>query len=138
MVKRALTRQRRKYKARRIIQEVQKGKKHQFVCRVLHCEENDMATRDRQTWKNELERYSRKKYQDDEMKTKAKRELVEWEERSKQERDGGSQGRRMTMSVLMQNKASFSNGKAVGIDGISADSEVHSGERCRKAERFLT
>ena len=54
MVKRALTRQRRKDKARRIMQEVQKGKKHQFVCRVLHCEGNDTATRGKQgrtNWK---------------------------------------------------------------------------------------
>ena len=35
-----------------------------------------VATRDRQKWKNELDRFLRKKYQDDEMKKKAKRNLM--------------------------------------------------------------
>ena len=32
-----------------------------------------------------------------------------------------SQEQRLTMSVIMQSRASFSNGKAVGVDGISAE-----------------
>ena len=40
------------------------------------------------------------------MRKKTKRELVEWEERSKLEPVGDSFGPRMTMSVLMQNRVS--------------------------------
>ena len=67
-------------------------------------------------WKEELERYSRNTYQDEEMRMKARKELDEWEEGSR-----GSQEPRLTMSVIMQSRASFSNGKAAGIDGISAE-----------------
>ena len=62
--------------------------------------------------KNELERSSRKRYQEDEMKKKARRELDDWEERSRQEYDEESQGPRMIMSVLMQSRASFADGKS--------------------------
>ena len=53
---------------------------------------------------------------------KARKELQEWEERSRRQRGGtgGSQEPRLTMSVIMQMRASFSIGKAVGVDGISA------------------
>ena len=98
-------------------------KSKQTVCQALYCESEGGTTSDRQKWKEELERYSRNKYQDDEMKKKAKKELDEWDERDRRckERDGGSQGPRLTVSVLMQSRASFSNEKAVKIDGISAE-----------------
>ena len=50
---------------------------------------------------------------------KAKRAHEKWEERSRKRREGtgGSQGPRLTMSVIMQSRA----GKAVGVDGISAE-----------------
>ena len=53
---------------------------------------------------------------------KARRKLEEWEERSRRQREGsaGCQEPRLTMSVVMQSRASFSNGKEVGVDGISA------------------
>ena len=78
---------------------------------------------DRQKWKEELERYSREKYQEEEMRIKAKKELDEWEERVRRQKDqdGEHQAPRLTMSVVMQSRASFSNGKAVGVDGISAE-----------------
>ena len=123
ITKRELTKQRRRYKARRIIQEVQKANKKLNACHELHCEKEGGKTSDRQKWKEELERYSRKKYQDDGMNAKAKKELEEWEERSRRQRrdSEGSQEPKLTMSVIMQSRASFSNGKAVGIDGISAE-----------------
>ena len=56
------------------------------------------------------------------MKKKAKEELDARDEKCRsKEKSGGSQGPKSTMSVLMQSRASFSDGKAVGIDGISAD-----------------
>ena len=79
MAKRELTKQRRRYKARRIMQEVQKAKKKQNACHELYCEKGG-ETSDRQKWKEELERYSRKRYQDEAMHAKAKKELEEWEE----------------------------------------------------------
>ena len=123
MAKRELTKQRRRYMARRIIQEVQKAKKKQNACRELHCEKEGGKPSDRQKWKEELERYSRKKYLDDEMNAKAEKEFEEWEERSRRQRRyrGESQEPKLTMSVIMQSRASFSNGKAVGLDGISAE-----------------
>ena len=75
MAKRELTKQRR-YRAKRIIQEVQKVKKKQTACHALYCEKERGPTSDRQKWKEELERYSRNKYQDEEMGIKAKKELV--------------------------------------------------------------
>ena len=36
-------------------------------------------------------------------------------------KNGENKGPKFIMSVLMQSRASFSNGKAVGIDGISAE-----------------
>ena len=82
------------------------------------------TTSDRQKWKEELERYPRNKYQDEEMRTKARKELDEWEERSRRHKHeaGEHQAPRLTMSVIMQSRAaSFSNGKAVGVDRISAE-----------------
>ena len=60
---------------------------------------------------------------DDEMRKTAKEKLDEWDERGRrwEERIGGRHGPRPTMSVLMQRRASFQNGKAVGTDGISAE-----------------
>ena len=73
-----LTKQRRRYKARRIMQEMQKVKNKPFVCQALYCkEEEGHATTDRQKWKEELGRYLRKKYQDEEMRKKARKELDE-------------------------------------------------------------
>ena len=73
-------------------------------------------------WKEELERCSRNKYQDEEMRMKARKELDKWEKR-RRHRGGAGESRepRLTMSVIMQSRASFSNGKAVGVDGISAE-----------------
>ena len=78
---------------------------------------------DRQKWKEEVERYSRKQCQDDGMNAKARKELQEWEESSRRQRSetGESQEPKLTMSVIMQSRASFSIGKAVGVDGISAE-----------------
>ena len=86
------------------------------------CEEEGETTSDKK-WKEELERYSRKKYQDEEMRMKARKELEEWEGRSRRQRGGagGSQEPRLTMSVIMQSRAWFSNGKTVGVDGISTE-----------------
>ena len=56
------------------------------------------------------------------MTKKAEKELEEWDEKSKRNRKmKESEGPKLTMSVLMQSRASFSTGKAVGIDGISAE-----------------
>ena len=101
----------------------QKVKSKHIVCHELYCEREGETTSDRQKWKEELERYSSDKYQDGEMRRKAKEELDEWDERGRrwEERIGGRQGPRLTMSVLVQSRASFPNGKAVGIDGISAE-----------------
>ena len=48
------------------------------------------------------------------MRMKARKELDEWEERSRRQRGGtgGSQDPRLTMSVIMQCRASFSNGSS--------------------------
>ena len=121
LAQRELTKQRRRYRARRIILEVQEVKNKHIVCHELHCEEEDAVTSVRQKWKKELERYSRMKYQDDEMKKMARRELEEWEGRRKKSYNWACQEPRLTMSVLMQSRATFSNGKAVGIDGLSAE-----------------
>ena len=123
MAKRELTEQRRRYRTRRIMQEMQKVKNKQAACQALYCEKEGETTSDRPKWKEELERYSRNKYQDEEMRMKARKELDEWEERSRSRREGtgGSQDPRLTLSVIMQSRASFSNGKAVGIDGTSVE-----------------
>ena len=65
----------------------------------------------------------RKKYQDDDMKKKAKEELDEWDEQGRKNKGkkGENQGPKLTMSVLMQSRASFSNGKALRVDCISAE-----------------
>ena len=58
------------------------------------------------------------------MRTKAREELDEWmgeRSRRQRERTGGSREPRLAMSVVTQSKASFSDGKAGGIDGISAE-----------------
>ena len=123
MARRELTKQRRKYRARRIMQEVQKVKNKQTACHGLYCRKEGGKTSGRQQWKEELERYSRIKYQDEEMRIKAKNELEEWKERNRIKRGAteGSQEPKLTMSVIMQSRASFSTGKAVGVDGISAE-----------------
>ena len=59
------------------MQDVQKVKNNLFVRPTLYCEEEGAATSDRQKWKKELQGYSRKKYQDEEMKKKARKELDE-------------------------------------------------------------
>ena len=69
-----MTKRRRNYRARRITQEVQRVKNNQLVGHAQQCEEDGLATRDKQKWKNELERCLRKKYQDDEMKIEKERE----------------------------------------------------------------
>ena len=101
ITKRELTKQRRRYKARRIIQEVQKAKKKQNACRELPCEKEGGKASDRQKWKEELERYSRKKYQDDGMNAKAEKELEEWEERSRRQRrdSGENQGKKKKLTL---------------------------------------
>ena len=105
------------------LQGMQKVKNKQATSQALYCEKEGENTSDRQKWKEELERYSRNKYQDEEMRMKARKELDEWDERSRKQRRraGGSQEPRLPMSVIMQSRASFSNGKAVGMDGISAE-----------------
>ena len=40
---------------------------------------------------------------------------------SRQQARGKQKAPNLTMSVLMQSRASFSNGKAVGVDGISSE-----------------
>ena len=74
-------------------------------------------------WKEELERCSRNKCQDEEMRMKARKELDKCEKRRRRHRGGAGESRepRLTMSVIMQSRASFSNGKAGGVDGISAE-----------------
>ena len=72
MAKKELTKHRRRYRARRIMQEVQKVMKNTNACHKLYCENEGS----------------------EELKT---------------------------MSVIMQRRASSSNGKAVGVDGISAE-----------------
>ena len=64
-----------------------------------------------------------KSYQDEEMRMKARRELEMWEESSRKERErnGGSPEPKLTMSVIMQSRASFLYEKAVGGEGISAE-----------------
>ena len=63
------------------------------------------------------------------MRMKVRRELEKWEDRRRKQRegDGGSQEPRLTMSVIMQSRASFLNGETVGVDGISAgDTQIYS------------
>ena len=105
------------------MQEIQKVKSKQHVCHALYCEREGETTSNRQQGKEELERYSRNKNQDDEMRKKAREELKDWDERARrcEERNRGGQGPTLTMSLLMQSRASFSNGKAVGIDSITAE-----------------
>ena len=104
------------------MQEMQKVKNKQAGCQALFSEKEGETTSDRQKWKEELERYSRNKYQDEEMRMKARKELDEWKERSRRQRvgTGGSQEPRLSMSLIMQSRASFSNVKAEGVDGILA------------------
>ena len=104
--KRELTKQRRRYKARRITQEVEQAKKKQNACREVHFEKEGGKTTDRQKWKEELKTYSRKKYQDDEMNAKAKKELEEWEERSRRQRweSGASQEKAFERRYIGEDK----------------------------------
>ena len=118
LAKRELKKQRRRYRAKKNRARDAEGQE-QSNCR--YCEEEGEATSDRQKWKKKMERYSRKKYQDEEMKKKARKELDEWEERCWKGYVWEGQGPGLTMADLMQSGASFSNGKAVGIDGISAE-----------------
>ena len=55
---------------------------------------------------------------------KARKELEEWEEKVKRQKKGTGEQRapRLTMSVVRRSRASFSNDKAVGVDGISLKS----------------
>ena len=57
------------------------------------------------------------------MRMKARKELEEWDEKVEKQKKGAGDQRapRLTMSVVMQSRASFSNGKSVGVDGISAE-----------------
>ena len=57
------------------------------------------------------------------MRGKARKELEELEEKVRRQKKQTGEQRvpRLTMSVVMQSRASFSNGKAVGVDGISAE-----------------
>ena len=85
-----------------------------------------------------MERYSKEKYQDEEMRMKTKKELYEWEERNTRHKDevGEHQAPRLTMSVIMQSRALFSNGKAVGVDGISAEVlNPYLRKLCRKSKK---
>ena len=77
MAKRKLAKQRRKYRASRIIQTLQKAKNKNDGCLTLYCENENGTTCDRQKWNEELERYSRAKYQDEKMRGKARKELEE-------------------------------------------------------------
>ena len=106
--KRNLAKQRR-YRARRTIQGLQKGKNKNEGCHALYS--GIRTTGDRQKWKEELEIFPRGKYQDERMRMKAKKELEEWEERIKKQKDeaGKHQAPRLTMSVVMRSRASFSN-----------------------------
>ena len=56
IAERELTKQRRKYKVRRILQETQKAKSKQNICNSLFCEKKGESTSDKQKWKEELER----------------------------------------------------------------------------------
>ena len=62
-------------------------KNKQTVGHVLCCERERETTIDRQKWREELERYSRNKHQDDAMRKKAKEELDDWDERQKMGRE---------------------------------------------------
>ena len=57
------------------------------------------------------------------MNAEARKELEEWEERSRGQgrESGASREPKLTMSVIMQSGASCSSGKAVGLEGISAE-----------------
>ena len=57
------------------------------------------------------------------MRVKARKELEEYEEKVSTQRNetGEQRAPRLTMSVVRQSRASFSNGKAVGVKGISAE-----------------
>ena len=63
-----------------------KKKNKNAGCHALDCEKG-RTTSDRQQWKQELERYSREKYQDEEMRMNTKKELDEWEERVRRQKD---------------------------------------------------
>ena len=71
MATRKLTKQRRRYIARRIMQEMPKVKNKQAACQALDCGKEGETTSDKQngrrSWKD-----STNKYQDDEMRMKAR------------------------------------------------------------------
>ena len=99
---------------------MQKAKNKNEGCKTLYCENEGETTRDRQKWKEELDRYSRKKCQDERKRMKARKELDDWEESIKRQRERaeGHRAPKLMMSVVMRSRASFSNEKAVGVDGI--------------------
>ena len=80
--------------------------KHSFV------KKGETAS-DRQKWKEELERYSRNKYQDEEISMKARKGVDEWEERSRRQRGGTgeSKERRLTVSLIIQTELLSQVGK---------------------------
>ena len=129
-----------KYRARRITQEVQRVKNNQLVGHAQQCEEDGLATRDKPKWKNELERCLRKRCRDDDEK-KARREIDEWEG-SGQENDweGENQDWQCQFScksILMQITAFFWMGKRLGLMVIRLTFwSPFCGGRCRRSERF--
>ena len=66
----------------------QKVKSKHVVCHELYCEREGETTSDRQKWKEELGIYSSNKYQDGEMRKKAKEELDEWDEEAEDGKGG--------------------------------------------------
>ena len=61
-----LGKQRRKYRARRIIQSLQEKQNQNEVCVTLYCENEKRTTCDRQKMERGAVKYSRSKYQDEE------------------------------------------------------------------------
>ena len=105
------------------MQTLQKPKNKNEGCLSLYFENEGGTTCDWKKWNEELERYSRENYQDERLRMKARKELEECEEKVKQQKKGAGTQRapRLTMSVVMQSRALFSDGKVVGVDGISAE-----------------
>ena len=89
----------------------------------FECEHEDRKerTQDRQMWTKKLERCAKEKYPDDRMKEEAMKELRVWEGEPKMQRGTGVWSSRWTMLILMQSRASFSEGKAVGVDDVSSE-----------------
>ena len=66
VAKRNLAKQRRKYRARRIIQSLQEKQNQNEVCVTLYCENEKRTACDRQKKERGAGKYSRSKYQDEE------------------------------------------------------------------------